>query len=52
MNISIDQLLAKIGRLSVQVDLLIEENQMLKNTIVSMGPKEVESKVEVPASKE
>ena len=39
MNITIDQLLAKIGRLSVQVDLLIEENTMLKNMINAMNPK-------------
>jgi hypothetical protein len=39
MNITVDQLLAKIGRLSVQVDLLIEENTMLKNVINANAPK-------------
>jgi hypothetical protein len=35
MNITIDDLMATIGRLHVQVDLLIAENTMLKNKITA-----------------
>jgi hypothetical protein len=49
MNISIDQLMATIGRLHVQVDYLAAENAMLKNTIAANGMKETESVPAAPA---
>lgn len=33
MNITIEQLMATIGKLHVQVDLLMAENVVLRNTI-------------------
>lgn len=37
MNITIEQLMATIGRLHVQVDFLAAENAVLKNTIEEMN---------------
>jgi len=52
MNITIEQLMATIGRLHVTIDLQAQEIQMLKNTIEAMTPKKNETLGSVPASKE
>jgi len=54
MNITIEQLMATIGRLHVTIDLQAAEIQMLKNTIEAMTPKstKVETPEPAPASKE
>ena len=51
MNITIEQLMAKIGRLTIQVELLAEENISLKNQILSLT-KKPESDSLTPAPKE
>lgn len=52
MNITIDQLMATIGRLHVTIEFLTAENQMLKNTIEAMTPKKAETPEPAPTSKE
>jgi hypothetical protein len=54
MNITIDQLMATIGRLHVTIDLQAAEIQMLKNTIEATTPKptKTETSDSVSASKE
>ena len=52
MNITIEQLMATIGRLHVTIDLQAAEIQMLKNTIDAMTPKSVETPAPASASKE
>jgi hypothetical protein len=52
MNITIEQLMATIGRLHVTIDLQAAEIQMLKNTIEAMTPKKVETPEPAPTSKE
>ena len=52
MNITIEQLMATIGRLHVQVDLLSAENATLKNRVASLAPKQSETPALAPASKE
>jgi hypothetical protein len=48
MNITIEQLMAKIGRLTIQVDLLFEENTSLKNQILSLTKKPESGNVVTP----
>lgn len=43
MNITIEQLMAVIGRLHVQVDLLSAENETLKNQVASLTPQKTET---------
>lgn len=52
MNITIEQLMATIGRLHVTIDLQAAEIQMLKNTVEAMTPKKVETSEPAPTSKE
>jgi len=52
MNITIEQLMATIGRLHVQVDLLAAENAALRSQVASLAPKQSETPASVPASKE
>ena len=52
MNITIEQLMATIGRLHVQVDLLAAENAALKSQVASLTPKKSETPSPAPASKE
>lgn len=53
MNITIEQLMATIGRLHVTIDLQAAEIQMLKSTVEAMTPKPEKTTSEpAPASKE
>ncbi len=48
MNITIEQLMATIGRLHVTIDLQAAEIQTLKNTVESTTPKPVKDETPKP----
>jgi hypothetical protein len=48
MNITIEQLMAKYGRLTIQVELLTEENAALKKQILDLTNKPESGSLESP----